>query len=59
MFQLCYRSLFGHGRAFAFPCDSLGHVNMDALTEKMRLNYLYVRAMVGRDFEAPAVVAIA
>ena len=58
MFQLCFRSLFGHGRAFTFPCDSRGSVNMDTLTEKMRLNYFFARAMVGRELSAPAVVAL-
>ena len=55
MFQLCFRSLFGHGRAFAFPCDSHGRVNMDALTERMRTNYLFARAMVGRELQVPAI----
>jgi hypothetical protein len=59
MFQLCFCSLFGHGRAFSFPCDSRGAVDMDTLTEKMRLNYLFARAMVGRELAAPAVVALA
>jgi hypothetical protein len=58
MFQLCSRSLFGHGRAFSFPCDGQGTVNMDTLTEKMRLNYLFARAMVGRELSVPAVVAL-
>ena len=55
MFQLCFRSLFGHGRAFAFPCDNQGRVNMDALTERMRNNYLFARAMVGRELQVPAI----
>jgi hypothetical protein len=59
MFQLCFQSLFGHGRAFAFPCDCLGHVDMDGLTETMRNNYLFARAMVGRELQVPAVIAIA
>ena len=55
MFQLCFRSFFGHGRGFAFPCDSQGRVNMDALTERMRTNYLFARAMVGRELQVPAI----
>jgi hypothetical protein len=58
MFQLCFRSLFGHGRMFSFPCDREGHVDMDGLTEKMRNNYFFARAMVGRELQAPAIVAM-
>jgi len=59
MFQLCFRSLFGHGRAYAFPCDPHGRVDMDGLTDRMRNNYLFARAMVGRELQMPAVVAVA
>jgi hypothetical protein len=55
MFQLCFLSLFGHGRAFAFPCDRHGKVNMDELTERMRNNYLFARAMVGRELRVPEI----
>ena len=54
-FQLRFQSLFDPGRGFAFPCDERGLVNMDALTEKARNNYLYARAMVGRELAVPAV----
>lgn len=57
-FQLCFRSLFG-GRGFAFPCDGDGRVRMDDLSEQARLNYLYARAMVGRELAAPAVERVA
>lgn len=58
-FQLCFRSLFHSGRGFAFPCDSKGYVNLDSLTERARNNYLYARAMVGRELSVPAVEAYA
>lgn len=54
-FLLCFRSLFESGRGFAFPCDGAGRVNLDGLSEQGRLNYLYARAMVGRELSAPAV----
>lgn len=54
-FQLCFRSLFGHGRAYAFPCDREGQVEMDRLTESMRNNYLFARAMVGRELQVPTI----
>lgn len=54
-FRLCSRSLFDAGRGYAFPCDSDGRVNLNELTEGARNNYLYARAMVGREVAAPAV----
>jgi hypothetical protein len=54
-YQLCFRSLFHSGRGFAFPCDPKGQVNMDQMSENARNNYLYARAMVGRELSAPAV----
>lgn len=54
-FRLCFRSLFDNGRGFAFPCDGDGRVDLDGLSETARNNYLYARAMVGRELAAPAV----
>ncbi|MHB1121505.1 MAG: hypothetical protein ACYC0T_02155 [Ramlibacter sp.] len=54
-FRLCFRSLFDSGRGYAFPCDSAGRVNLNELSEGARNNYLYARAMVGREVAAPAV----
>jgi hypothetical protein len=56
-YELRFQSLFNEGRALAFPCDEGGRVELDALSEKARLNYLYARAVVGREFHAPAVLA--
>jgi hypothetical protein len=54
-FQLCFRSLFHSGRGFSFPCDPQGRVDLDQLSDKARNNYLFARAMVGRDLAVPAV----
>jgi hypothetical protein len=54
-FQLRFPSLFGAGRGFTFPCDAQGHVDLDCLTEEARNNYLYARAMVGRELGTPAI----
>ena len=54
-FEVRYQSLFHEGRAFAFPCDAAGHVDMDALSERGRSSYLFVRAMVGREFATPSI----
>jgi hypothetical protein len=50
-----FQSLFQHGRGFAFPCDAAGQVDMDAMTEHTRANYLFARAMIGREFAFPCV----
>ena len=55
-FEIRFESLHQAGRALAFPCDAAGHVEMDALSERARNNYLYARAVVGREYAAPAVV---
>jgi hypothetical protein len=57
-FQLCFRSLFNSGRGFSFPCDNRGQVNLDSLSDKARNNYLYARAMIGRELALPAVESI-
>lgn len=54
-FQLRFDSLFASGRGFAFPCDPAGHVDLDHLSERLRNNYFYARAMVGRELAAPQV----
>lgn len=55
-YQLRFQSLFSEGRAMAFPCDERGHVCLDSLSERAMENYLYARAVVGREFGVPAVV---
>lgn len=57
-FQLCFRSLFDPGRGYAFPCDRAGRVDLDGLSEEARNNYLYARAMIGRELSVPEVEGI-
>jgi hypothetical protein len=54
-FQIRFDYLFDVGRSLAFPCDAQGRVDIDALSERARTNYLYARAMVGREYATPAV----
>ncbi|MED5618506.1 hypothetical protein [Ideonella sp. BN130291] len=54
-YVLRFQSLFHEGRAYAFPCDAQGHVDLDALSDKARNNYLYARAVIGREVAMPAV----
>ena len=55
IFQLRFQSLWDAGRAYAFPCDAVGHVDIDALDERARNNYLYARTVVGREVSMPRV----
>lgn len=56
-FEIRFQSLFNEGRGLAFPCDAAGQVDLDALPEKGRTNYLFARAMVGREYAIPKVRA--
>ena len=55
-YEVRFQSLFNEGRALSFPCDREGRVDMDRLSNKARGNYLFARAMVGREYAAPAVL---
>jgi len=54
-YEIRFQSLFHEGRALTFPCDATGHVQLDALSDRARQNYLYARAVVGREYATPAV----
>ena len=55
-YELRFLNLSAAGRGYAFPCDAQGHVDMDALSDRARNNYLYARALIGRDMSWPAVM---
>ena len=57
-FELRYRSLSPYRCGFAFPCDENGRVDLDVLSDTARENYLYARAMVGRDLLHPQVLMV-
>jgi len=54
-YELRFRSLFVEGRAYAFPCDHAGRVDLDALSERARNNYFYARSVIGREVSMPSV----
>lgn len=54
-YELRFQSLFDSGRGYAFPCDPKGQVDLDQLSERARNNYLFARAVVGRELAVPAV----
>jgi hypothetical protein len=55
-FELRFASLFGKGPSLCFPCDAEGSVILDALSDRARHNYLFARALMGRDYGAPHVL---
>ncbi len=54
-FEIRYQSLFHEGRGLSFPCDAEGHVPLDSLSERALENYLYARAVVGREYAYPSI----
>jgi hypothetical protein len=54
-FEIRFQSLFCEGRALAFPCDSCGLVDLDAMGEAARNNYFFARGMIGREYAMPFV----
>lgn len=57
-YEIRFQSLFREGMALSFPCDAAGQVRIDALSERARHNYLYARAVVGREYAVPTVCAV-
>jgi hypothetical protein len=53
-YELRFQSLVDD-RRYAFPCDPKGHVDLNQLGERLRNDYLFARALVGRDMAAPVV----
>jgi hypothetical protein len=43
------------GRTVLIPCDERGQVDLDRLSERLRMVYLGARAMIGRDYARPVV----
>ena len=58
-YELRFNSLADPGFFYRFPCDDAGHVDLDALSDSARRNYLYARAMMGREYAVPSVIAVA
>jgi hypothetical protein len=56
-FEIHYVCLANDQGDLSFPCDCQGHVELDALSPQAAENYLFARAMVGRDYALPALVA--
>jgi hypothetical protein len=57
-YELRFTGLYNRGRGFAFPCNAAGHVDIDELTDRGRVNYFYARAVVGAELSAPVVLPV-
>lgn len=54
-YRLHFSPLVAARAACDFPCDAMGHVDMDALGERVLTRYLYARAVIGCEFALPVV----
>jgi hypothetical protein len=54
--ELRFASRVHERRSLAFPCDPMGRVDLDALGERDRIDYLFARALMQRDYAFPVVV---
>lgn len=52
-FEVHYHALFRQGFELVFPCDPEGHVDLDALSDRAKKNYLFARATVGHEYSMP------
>ncbi len=55
LLELFYRPLHSAASSLTFPCDLLGHVDLDSLSENDRRKYLYARVVTGNEFARPVV----
>lgn len=49
-YELRFEPLRERREALAFPCDESGRADMDAMDNVTRNQYLFARALVGRDY---------
>lgn len=56
--ELRFDPLFTGHRGYAVPCDAQGQVDLDSLSERAMQNYLYARAMMGRETSWPRVQSL-
>ena len=54
-FEVSFEPLFDAQRRYTFACDYDGHVELDTASERIRNDYLFARAMVGRAYAPPTV----
>jgi hypothetical protein len=52
---LHFEPLTYQGAGLDIPCDRQGRVGLDALGDKLRNDYFFARALIGRLFDKPTV----
>lgn len=57
-FELRFEPLRHASRGFAFPCDAEGQVALNDMSDRLRDNYFYARAVVGNELSWPFVRAL-
>ena len=55
-YELHFHKLVAGEVAYVFRCDAEGKVDLDALSERARHDYLFARATVGAELVRPKVV---
>jgi hypothetical protein len=55
--ELRFLPRIGGQRRLVFPCNTAGHVEIDKLSEHQRIDYLFARALRGRDYSLEIVTA--
>lgn len=56
--ELRFESLTDPGRRFSFPCDAVGSVDLEHMSEAARTSYHRVLSLVGREYAAPVIVRV-
>ena len=54
-YELRYPDRRDPGRGYAFACDASGHVDIDQLDQRDRIDYLYARVVAGHLLARPFV----
>ena len=57
-YELRFAGLHHPEHGYAFPCDAEGHVDIDGLPSRARVNYLYAHAVIGRELFAPVIRSV-
>jgi hypothetical protein len=56
-FELRFDPLVAEQAPLSFPCDARGRVDLDALCDRSRCDYLFAHTLIGRNFTVPVVHA--
>jgi hypothetical protein len=54
-FALHFTHLRAPEQSISFPCDGIGMVDLDELSEVQRRHYLYAHTLIGREYGMPVI----